>query len=516
MLYGTFLGDPDFISWVHDWVPLIFMGLLVVLVFMTMRLVPRTKPAEIRPETTPPIAWDDIAGADEAKAELREIVDYMRDPKRFRTLGAHLPAGILLHGPPGTGKTLLAKAVAHESGATFFSQSASSFVEMFAGLGSARIRRLFKEARKHAPAIIFIDELDAVGTARSGGAANREYDQTLNQLLVEMDGFDGKKDDVVVIAASNLLEKLDQALLRPGRFDRHIFVSPPDVIGRERILEVHSRAKPVADTVDFGILARQTAGLTGADLANICNEAAINAARRGQDAIDGVDFDQALERVVAGMQSRRRLNDRERRVVAFHEAGHALVAELLPSVDAVHRVSIIPRGRALGYTLNLPAEDRYLRTRAELVDMMTMLLGGRAAESLVFGSVTNGATDDLRRVADIAYSMIHDYAMGTGFTSLRVAPEQLSESTRRVRDEEVRELADEAFRAATLLLRTHRVQLDRLAQALLDDEVLEREQIDRILAGTTVTAPDRRAGIHLGLAAASTETPAPPTPPADA
>ena len=259
MVYATFLGDTDFTTWVHDWVPLIFMGLLVVLVFMTMRLVPRTKPAEIRPETTPPIAWDDIAGAEEAKAELREIVDYMRDAKRFRTLGAHLPAGILLHGPPGTGKTLLAKAVAHESGASFFSQSASSFVEMFAGLGSARIRRLFKEARKHAPAIIFIDELDAVGTARSGGAANREYDQTLNQLLVEMDGFDGKKD-VVVIAASNLLEKLDPALLRPGRFDRHIFVSPPDVTGRERILEVHSRDKPVADTVDFGILARQTAG----------------------------------------------------------------------------------------------------------------------------------------------------------------------------------------------------------------------------------------------------------------
>src|ERR1700744_1795180 len=450
MLYGTFLGDADFITWVHDWLPLIFMGLLVVLVFMTMRLGPRTKPAQIRPETPPPIAWDDIAGADEAKAELREIVDYMRDAKRFRALGAHLPAGILLHGPPGTGKTLLAKAVAHESGATFFSQSAASFVEMFVGVGAARIRHLFKAARKKAPAIVFIDELDAVGGHR-GHDVSGERDQTLNQLLVEMDGFTARKD-VVVIAASNLLEKLDPALLRPGRFDRQIFVSPPDVIGRERILEGHSREKPVAEDVDFGILARQTSGLTGADLANICNEAAINAARRGTDAIDGVDFDQALERVVAGMQSRRRLNDRERRVVAYHEAGHALVAELLPSVDAVHRISIIPRGRALGYTLNLPAEDRYLRTRAEMVDMMTMLLGGRAAESLVFGSVTNGATDDLRRVADIAYSMIHDYAMGTGFTSLRVNSEMLSESTRRVRDEEVRELADEAFRAATELL----------------------------------------------------------------
>ncbi|MGZ4178628.1 MAG: ATP-dependent zinc metalloprotease FtsH, partial [Solirubrobacteraceae bacterium] len=248
-----------------------------------------------------------------------------------------------------------------------------------------------------------------------------------------------------------------------------------------------------------------TAGLTGADLANICNEAAINAARGDADAITGADFDQALERVVAGMQSRRRLNDRERRVVAYHEAGHALVAELLPSVDAVHRVSIIPRGRALGYTLNLPAEDRYLRTRAELVDMMTMLLGGRAAESLVFGSVTNGATDDLKRVADIAYSMIHDYAMGTGFTSLRVHAELMSESTRRVRDAEVRELADEAFRGAQEILRTHRAQLDTLANALLSDEVLERDEIDRIMKGTLVTAPDRRAGVHLGLAAASTD-----------
>src|SRR6201995_4318713 len=330
MLHSAFLGDPDFVTWLHDWLPLIFMLAIVVLIGMTMRLIPRTRPAEIRPQETPPIAWDDIAGVDEAKAELREIVDYLRNSKQFRQLGAQLPSGILLHGPPGTGKTLLAKAVAHESGATFFSQSASSFVEMFAGLGSARIRRLFKEARKHAPAIIFIDELDAVGTARSGGAANREYDQTLNQLLVEMDGFDGKKD-VVVIAASNLMETLDPRLLRPGRFDRHIFVSPPDVTDRERILEVHSREKPVADTVDFGILARQTAGLTGADLANICNEAAINAARRGQDAIDGVDFDQALERVVAGMQSRRRLNDRERRGVALHAGRPPLLPALAPS-----------------------------------------------------------------------------------------------------------------------------------------------------------------------------------------
>ena len=314
----AFLGDTDFYDWLHDWLPIIFMGLLVVAVFMLMRFMPRTKPAEIKPEESPSIGWSDIAGSEEAKDELREVVEYLRDPKRFRELGAKVPKGILLHGPPGTGKTLLAKAVAHESGARFYSQSAASFIEMFAGLGAARIRRLFRIARKHAPAIIFIDELDAVGGHR-GMDISGERDQTLNQLLVEMDGFSARKD-VVVIAASNLLEKLDQALLRPGRFDRQIFVSPPDVSGRERILEVHSRNKPLADDVDLGLLARQTSGLTGADLANICNEAAIFAARRHANAVRMGDFDSALERVVAGMQSSRALTDHEKRVVAYHEA----------------------------------------------------------------------------------------------------------------------------------------------------------------------------------------------------
>jgi cell division protease FtsH len=502
MVRLAFLGSPDVVTWIHDWVPLILMGALVALVGLTMRMIPRTRPSEIRPEEIPPIAWSDIAGVDEAKEELREIVDYLRNPGRFRRLGAEVPSGILLHGPPGTGKTLLAKAVAHESGATFFSQSASSFVEMFAGLGSARIRRLFREARKHAPAIIFIDELDAVGTTRGGPGDNREYDQTLNQLLVEMDGFNAK-GDVVVLAASNLLDKLDPALLRPGRFDRQIFVSPPDVTGRERILRLHARRKPVRDDVDFMLLARQTSGLTGADLANICNEAAINAARRGDTLIETVDFDHALERVVAGMQSRRRLSDHERRVVAFHEAGHALCAELLPSVDPVHRISIIPRGRALGYTLNLPEEDRYLRSREELIDMMTMLLAGRASEQIVFGSVTNGAADDLKRVADIAHAMIHEYAMGTEISSLRLADYAQSESTRRVRDAEVRELSDEAFRAAVELINGHRVQLDQLANTLLAKETLERPEIELVMAGVPVARPDRRSGIHLGLAAAN-------------
>ncbi len=506
MLLPGFLGYPDAYSWLHDWLPIIFMGLLVFAVFGLMRLMPRTRPAKIRPDSAPPIGWKEIAGADEAKEELREVVDYLRNPKQFRDLGAKVPKGILLHGAPGTGKTLLAKAVAHESGATFFSQSAASFVEMFVGVGSARIRRLFREAAKRAPAIVFIDELDAVGGHR-GMDTSGERDQTLNQLLVEMDGFTTNQD-VVVIAASNLLEKLDPALLRPGRFDRQIFVSPPDVGGRERILQVHSRNKPLSDDVDFKLLARQTSGLTGADLANICNEAAIFAGRRGALSVAMVDFDSALERVVAGMQSRRTLTDHEKRVVAYHEGGHALCGELLPSVDRVHRISIVPRGQALGYTLNLPEEDRYLKTREELLDYMTMLLGGRAAEQLVFGSITNGASDDLRRVAEIAYAMVHDYAMGTGIISLRVTPDGASEATRRVRDEEVRELADEAFRAAVAILDSHRPQLDDLAATLLANEVIERQDIDRIMRGVPNAAPDRRGGGELQIAAATAVSPA--------
>jgi cell division protease FtsH len=406
-----------------------------------------------------------------------------------------VPKGILLHGPPGTGKTLLAKAVAHESGAQFFSQSAASFVEMFAGLGAARIRRLFSEARKHRPAIIFIDELDAVGGER-GADNNSEREQTLNQLLVEMDGFNSS-GDLVVIAASNLLEKLDSALLRPGRFDRQIFVSPPDVAGRKAILEVHTRGKPV-DEVDLGLIARQTSGLTGAELANLCNEAAISAARQFRAKLVHADFDAALERVVAGVQSRRALTVHERRVVAYHEAGHALCAELLPDVNRVHKVSIVPRGRALGYTLNLPEEDRYLKTREELIDHMAVLLGGRAAEEMVFGAITTGAADDLARVAEISRSMVHEYAMGTAISSLQLAAEggAVSDRTRELRDSEQQHLADEAMRIALRLLGEHRDQLDKLAGALLRNEVLERADIDAIMEGVPRRGRNR-AGLRV-------------------
>jgi cell division protease FtsH len=488
-------------EWSYQWssvVMIVFFAVIIYVMLRMLKVMPRVKPQQIKPSSNQSVAWKDIAGADEAKAELQEIVEFLRDPKQFAVLGAKVPKGILLHGPPGTGKTLLAKAVAHESGAQFFAQSAAAFVEMFAGLGAARIRRLFAIARKQEPAIIFIDELDAVG-GRRGADFSGEKDQTLNQLLVEMDGFE-TSGRLVVIAASNLLDKLDPALLRPGRFDRQIFVSPPDVKGRRGVLGVHTRDKPLHD-VDLGLVAAQTSGLTGADLANICNEAAIFAARRGGKSITGADFDHALERVIAGVQSHRVLNDHEKRVVAFHEAGHALCGELLPSVDRVHRISIVPRGRALGYTLNLPAEDRYLKTREELLDYMTVLLGGRVAEQVVFGAITTGASDDLKRVADIAHSMVHDYAMGSaGVGRTPDGDVRLSETTLRLRDEERRELIEEARRAARRMIVSHRPQLDALAGELLSSEVLDRDAIDRVMAG--VPRLERRPGVGLRVAAA--------------
>jgi len=504
-------GGPSFVTelqnWALQWQPVlmfVFFSAIILVMWRTLKVMPRIKPQQIKPASSQAVSFADIAGVDEAKGELQEIVEFLRDPRAFHVMGAKVPKGVLLHGPPGTGKTLLAKAVAHESGAQFFAQSAASFVEMFAGLGAARIRRLFAVARKHEPAIIFIDELDAVG-GRRGADISGEKDQTLNQLLVEMDGF-SSSGRVVVIAASNLLEKLDPALLRPGRFDRQVFVVPPDVKGREGVLEVHTRDKPLQD-VDLALVAQQTSGLTGADLANICNEAAIFATRRGANAIETRDFDGALERVIAGVQSRRVLNAHEKQVVAFHEAGHALCGELLPTVDRVHRISIVPRGRALGYTLNLPAEDRYLKTREELLDYMTVLLGGRVAEHVVFGAITTGASDDLKRVADIAHAMVHDYAMGTA--GVGRAPDgdvRLSETTLRIRDEERQDLIEEARRAAQHMIVTHRRQLDALARELLEHEVLDRNAIERIMAD--VPRLERAPGVGLRVvAAAAAEVP---------
>ncbi|HSK15561.1 MAG TPA: ATP-dependent zinc metalloprotease FtsH [Gaiellaceae bacterium] len=466
-----------------QWLPLVFLGLIVYLIWRSLSLMPRVRPTEVEPSSKSSVTWDDIAGVDEAAAELQEVVDFLKDPRRFSKLGARVPKGILIYGPPGTGKTLLAKAVAHASGATFYSQSASAFVEMFAGLGAARIRKLFDRARKNAPAIVFIDELDAVGMRRSGTSFNREHDQTLNQLLVELDGFD-HREQIVIIGASNRLEDLDPALLRPGRFDRQVLVGPPDLKGREAILGVHTRDKPLAEDVDLGVLARQTAGLTGADLANVCNEAAIFAGRTGQSEIRAEDFDAAFERVVAGLQQRRTMTEKEKRVIAYHEAGHALMSHLVGEPQPVQKVTIVSRGLALGYTLHTPQEDRFLNTKEELVDRMKVLLGGRAAEQIVFGAVTNGASNDLERVTAIARAMIFEYGMGEEVSSrtLRADNYALSEETKRLRDEEQARLTDHAYEEAVRLVSKHRRTLDRIASELLEKETLNRQELDRLFA----------------------------------
>ena len=414
------------------------------------------------------------------RAELEEVAQFLQDPERFEKLGARVPKGVLLHGPPGTGKTLLAKAVATESGANFYFQSASSFVEMWSGLGAARIRSLFSTARENQPAIIFIDELDAVGATRVSGSHNREHDQTLNQLLVELDGFD-EAARVVVMAASNRLDHLDPALLRPGRFDRHVLVGSPDLVGRERILEVHTRRKPLDSDVSLGDVARQTSGLTGADLANICNEAAIAAGRDGRNRIATVHFSQALERVVAGLQQRRLITDKEKRVIAYHEAGHALVAHLT-SAD-LHKVTILPRGQALGMMMRLPEEDRHMASQDELEDWLKVSLGGRAAEQVVFGRITNGAASDLDQATAIARTMVFDWGMGTTTQSqqMRADDYALSEETKRLRDREQRAITDGAYAWALRAVAEYRVHLDRLAQALLERETLTRPEVDAIL-----------------------------------
>ena len=389
-----------------------------------------------------------------------------------------MPKGILFHGPPGTGKTLAAKAVASESGAKFYAQSASAFVEMFAGLGAARIRKLFEEARANAPSIVFIDELDAVGLTRSGTSFNREQDQTLNQLLVELDGF-GPRDQVVVMAASNRLQDLDPALLRPGRFDRQILIQAPDLKGRKDILSVHTRGKPLGIDIDLEIVARHTAGLTGADLANICNEAAISAGRRGRHEIVQVDFDHAMDRVIAGLQQRRVITPKEKRILAYHEGGHALMAHLMSSVSPVQKATIIARGTALGYTLNLPEEERYLHTKEELMDWMVVTLAGRAAEQVVFGRVTNGAANDLEKVTELARAMVFEYGMGDNAKArtMRADNYALSEESKRTRDQEQTRLTELAYTESLKLIAKHRALLDRVAAALLEKETLGREEL---------------------------------------
>jgi cell division protease FtsH len=493
--------------WIHSaadfattWLPLAFFLLVVVMVWLlwkTVGMMPRVKPVNQATRARSQTTWADVAGVEEVRAELMEVVDFLRDPRRFERLGAKVPKGLLLYGPPGTGKTLLAKAVAHESGANFYLASASSFVEMFAGLGAARIRKLFQEARSNAPAIVFIDELDAVGAQRSGHGFNREQDQTLNQLLVELDGFGGA-EQVVVMGASNRIQDLDAALLRPGRFDRQMLVPPPDLAGREAILEVHTRGKPLSPDVDLQVIARRTSGLTGAELANVCNEAAIFAGRRGDSFILHEDFDAAIERVVAGLQQKKVLTDKERRILAFHEGGHALMAHLMGSAMELQKVTIISRGEALGYAFYLPEEDRYLHTKEELVDMMVVALAGRAAEEVVFGRVTNGAANDLEKVTAIARAMVFEWGMSETVSSrtMRADNYALSEETKRLRDSEQARLTDGAYEHALSLLTKHRATLDRIAGALLEKETLQREELLELVANVE---PESRASESVGV-----------------
>jgi cell division protease FtsH len=483
------LGD----SWIHviptwagEWLPLLMFMCMIAIVYLlwrTLQMMPRVKPTHVEPGSRESISLDDVAGVTEAKAELQEVIDFLRNPKRFEQLGAKVPKGILLYGPPGTGKTLLAKGVAGESGAKFYSQSASAFVEMFVGLGAARMRKLFEEARRNAPSIIFIDELDAVGAARTGQGFTREQDQTLNQLLVELDGFQAT-EQVVVMGASNRLQDLDPALLRPGRFDRQMLVGPPDLLGREAILHVHTRGKPLAADVDLMQVARQTSGLTGADLANIANEAAIFAGRREAQYVSALDFDAAIERVVAGLQQRKVLTEKERRVLAYHEAGHALMSHLMGEIAPVQKVTIVSRGTALGYTLNLPAEDRYMASKEELIDMLKIALAGRAAEFVVFGRVTNGAANDLEKATEIARAMVFEWGMSdvAAARTMRADNYALSEETKRVRDQEQARLTDEAYDDAVLLVESHRRPLERLTRALLERETLNRDEVLKLLA----------------------------------
>jgi cell division protease FtsH len=495
-LHHYFVAMRDFVV---NWWPLLgltFYGLLIYIFWRMLQLMPKVKPAEVDTRSRTAVTWSDVAGVDEVRAELQEVVDFLRNPQQFERLGARVPKGILLHGPPGTGKTLLAKAAATESGATFFAASASSFIEMFAGLGAARIRRLFKDARKKAPAIIFIDELDAVGTARSGSSLNREQDQTLNQLLVELDGFGGE-DQVVVMGASNRLDSLDPALLRPGRFDRQVLVGQPDLGSRDAILRVHTRNKPLAPDVDLPMISRQTAGLTGADLANIANEAAIFAGREGASYISQVHFEAAMERIVAGLQKRRVVTEKEKRVLAFHEAGHALMSYLMGELMPLQKVSIVSRGDALGYAYYVPTEDRYVRTKEELIDSMKITLAGRAAELVVFGRISTGAADDLEKVTALARSMVFEFGMSETVTSrtMRADNYALSEETKRLRDQEQALLTDGAFAESVRLLTKHRASLDRVATALLQKETLGRDEMFELLDGVH---PESRASETVG------------------
>ncbi|MGE5217803.1 MAG: ATP-dependent zinc metalloprotease FtsH [Chloroflexota bacterium] len=502
----TFRGEvvsnwlPTVLSWV---VPVVLFVLLWNFLFRkmgaggSMMQIGKSK-AKVYIEKKTGVTFEDVAGIDEAEEELVEVVEFLKTPEKYQRLGGHIPKGVLLVGPPGTGKTLLARAVAGEAGVPFFSISGSDFVEMFVGVGAARVRDLFAQAVQHAPSIIFIDELDALGKARGMNilSSHDEREQTLNQLLAEMDGFDPNQG-VIIMAATNRPEILDAALLRPGRFDRQVLVDRPDVKGREKILRLHAKKVTLGPSVDLALVAAKTPGFVGADLANIVNEAALLAARQGKVAVEATDFDEAIERIIAGLQKKSRvMNPREKKTVAYHEAGHALVAELVPGADPVTKISIIPRGvAALGYTQQLPTEDRYLMTRTELLARIHVLLGGRVAEEMVFNDVSTGAQNDLQKATEIARTMVTQFGMSErlGLVALEgqrqpmflpvptQGSREYSEETARIVDEEIKKVLTEAHGKVRETLGSHRQALEELAGLLLTKEVVERPELLAIL-----------------------------------
>ncbi|GBE02943.1 MAG TPA: ATP-dependent metallopeptidase FtsH/Yme1/Tma family protein [Nitrospirae bacterium] len=495
--------SPWYITFLISWGPILLLALLWVFFMRQMQMggnralsFGKAK-VKLVSDKTGGITFKDVAGIEEAKAEVQEIIDYLKDPQKVTRLGGKIPKGVLLVGPPGTGKTMLAKAIAGEADVPFFSISGSEFVEMFVGVGASRVRDLFEQAKKIAPCIVFIDEIDAVGRHRGAGlgGGHDEREQTLNQLLVEMDGFEGK-EGIIVVAATNRPDVLDPALLRPGRFDRQVVVPPPDVKGRQEILTVHTKGIPVADNVSLDVIARSTPGFSGADLANLVNEAALLAARREKDTVEMEDFDEAKDKVLMGVERRSMIiSDEEKRNTAYHEAGHTLVAKLTPGTDPIHKVSIIPRGRALGITQQLPIDDRYTYSRDFLLKTLRVLLGGRAAEEVALKHMTTGAGNDLERATELARKMVCEWGMSGKLGPLTYGKREemiflgreiskhkdYSEKTAEDIDKEIRKIVTDAYTNARQLLTENHDILDRLANSLLEKETLDSKEIDKLM-----------------------------------